>query len=294
MYEEHPAHKRHGAHPSGHNQENHFIFIVSDGSGETAANLVRALITQYPDVHGIFIRRYPRVQTISQLDKVLKHAENTEGPVMVAYTLVNSRVREYLRANIEARGLAGYDLFSSLLEKLSDFLGSEPEENPDEFHGVNESYFKRMEALEFTMRHDDGKRLDGLEGADIVLVGVSRTGKTPLSIYLSLYGYKVVNIPLAKGVMPPPELDQIIGKKVVGLTIDPTRLLEIRKKRLTGLRAGQSEYSDPGAVLEELEEVKEYFRKRRRWPVIDVTNRSIEETATLVRDKIFGKDRRLN
>ena len=275
-------------------EEGHYIYVVSDGSGETAANLVRALITQFSSVKDIFIRRYAQVKSTAKVDQIVANALQNRGSVLIAYTLVNSAIRDYLDIKIKEGGLHGYDLFTTLLVKLTDFLAARPEENPDKFHGVSEKYFKRMEAVEFTINHDDGKRLMGLEGADVVLVGVSRTGKTPLSIYLSLYGLKVVNIPLAKGVKPPPELEAISQRKIVGLTIDPTRLMEIRRRRMTGLQVNQSQYSDPAAILEEVEEVNAYFRKHRRWPVIDVTNRSIEETATLVRDKVFGKDRRIN
>lgn len=270
------------------------IYVLSDGTGETAANLVRALVTQYSQVHGIFIRRYSKVSDIETLDRVLGTIEHREHAAMIVYTLVNQEIRAYLDAEIKRRGLIGYDLFSSILVKLTEFFGTQPEENPDRFHGVNEQYFKRMEAVEYTMRNDDGKNLTDLEEADIVLVGVSRTGKTPLSIYLSLYGYKVINVPLVKGVSPPPALEKINQRKIIGLTIDPVRLMEIRKKRETGLKVNQSEYSNPNAILNELEEVNAYFRRHRRWPVIDVTNRSIEETATLVRDKVFGRDRRVN
>ncbi|MDJ0836084.1 MAG: pyruvate, water dikinase regulatory protein [Acidobacteriota bacterium] len=275
-------------------QTNRYFFIVSDGSGETAVNLLRALLTQFSEEYAIFTRRYPKIKDVYQVNKVLNGAMQVDGPVFVSYTLVNKELRRYMNEQLVERGLRGLDLFSTPLQVLSDFLGSEPEENPDKFHGVNEQYFKRMEAIEFTLKHDDGKRLLGLDEADIVLVGVSRAGKTPLSMYLSLYGYKVVNIPLAKGVKPPPELDEINQRKVVALTIDPMRLAEVRKRRMTGLAINQSDYCDPNAIFEEIEEVDAYFRRHRRWPVIDVTNRSIEETAGLVRDKVFGRDRRIN
>jgi len=276
------------------NDHNRYFFVVSDGSGETAVNLLRALLTQFSEDYGIFTRRYPKVKDIHQVNKVLNSAMNVDGPVFIAYTLVEEGLRHYMNQQIMRRGLQGLDLFSTPLQVLSEFLGSRPEENPDKFHGVNEQYFKRMEAIEFTLNHDDGKRISGLDEADIVLVGVSRAGKTPLSMYLSLYGYKVVNIPLAKGVTPPPELDQIDQRKIVGLTVDPNRLMEIRKRRMTGLAVNQSEYCDPEAILEEIEEVDAYFKRHRRWPVLDVTTRSIEETAGIVRDKVFGRDRRVN
>lgn len=273
---------------------NKYFFVVSDGSGETAVNLLRALLTQFSEEYGIYTRRYPKVKDVTHVNRVLNGAMQIEGSVFVAYTLVNQDLRRYMNEQIVMRGLKGLDLFSTPLQVLSDFLGSSPEENPDKFHGVNDQYFKRMEAIEFTLNHDDGKRLKGLEEADIVLVGVSRAGKTPLSMYLSLYGYKVVNVPLAKGVTPPADLDEINQRKIVALTIDPMRLAEIRKRRMTGLSVNQSDYSDPESILDEVDEVDAYFRKHRRWPVIDVTNRSIEETAGLVRDKVFGRDRRVN
>jgi len=269
-----------------------FIYVLSDGSGETAINLIRALLTQFAGGgYAIYTRRYPKVKKFTQIDAIMESAREAAGPVFVAYTLVNPEMRNHLRDSIERNGLRGFDLFTTPLMELSAFLDDNPEANADLFHGVNEKYFKRMEAIEFTLHHDDGKRVVGLDHADIVLVGVSRTGKTPLSIYLSLYGYKVVNIPLAKGVKPPPELERIDQKKIVALTIDPSRLAEIRKRRLTGLNVNHSDYSNPGSVLEELEEAHRFFKKHRHWPVIDVTDRSIEETAGVVRDKVYGRDR---
>lgn len=217
---------------SSHDNQNaeRYIYIVSDGTGETAANIVRSLITQFSDVSGVFIRRYPNVKHEADVDKLLANAELSKGPVMVAYTLVNSALRDYLLSQILQRGIMGYDLFSTLIAQLSKFFGSQPGESPNLFHGVNERYFKRMEAIEFTLRHDDGKNVNDLSMADIILVGVSRTGKTPLSMYLSLYGHKVVNIPLAPGIPPPPALFEVPQSKIVALTIDPTRLVEIEKE----------------------------------------------------------------
>ena len=270
---------------------NHYIFVVSDGSGETAGNLIRALLTQFSKTTGIYTRRYAKIKDIPQVDKIVDAASKSPGPVFVAYTLVNAGLREYLHGRLDAFGIRGFDLFTMALTEVAAFLGEEPEQDPDRFHGVNSTYFKRMEAIEFTLMHDDGKRISGLQGADVVLVGVSRTGKTPLSMYLSFYGLKVVNVPLALGIAPPSELDEIDQRKIVALTIDPSRLLEIRKRRLTGLNVGESGYSNPETILEEIEQASRFFRKHRRWPVIDVTNRSIEETASIVRDKVFGRDR---
>ncbi len=268
-----------------------YIYVVSDGSGETAGNLIRALLTQFARTKGIYTRRYAKVTDFKHVDKILESARHNPDPVMVAYTIVNSELRDYLKVGLDRIERRGFDLFTTALMEISSFLGAEPSRNADLFHGVSKAYFKRMEAIEFTLYHDDGKRITGLEDSDIVLVGVSRTGKTPLSMYLSFYGYKVVNVPLAKGVKPPPELDDIEQRKFVALTIDPSRLLEIRRRRLSSLSVMQSEYTSPDAILEEIDEADAYFRRHRRWPVIDVTSRSIEETASLVRDKVFGRDR---
>jgi len=257
-------------------------------------NLLRALLTQFSEDYGIFTRRYPKVRDMETVDRVLNSARAAEGSAFIVYTLVNKELRNYMSEQCISFGLSRMDLFTNPLHDLSNFLGSEPQENPDKFHGVSAQYFKRMEAIEFTLNHDDGKQISGLEMADIVLVGVSRAGKTPLSMYLSLYGYKVVNVPLAMGVTPPPELDKINQRKIVALTIDPMRLAEIRKKRMTGLAVNRSEYCDASAILREVDEVYAYFRRHRRWPIIDVTNRSIEETAGIVRDKVFGRNRRVN
>lgn len=270
----------------------HHIFIVSDGSGETAINMMRAMLTQFSNYPGIYIRRYSQIKDRRSVEKVLYSASQVDVPVLVGYTMVNSDLNQFLSEGLQRiPGARGLDLFSQPMAQLSSFLGSNPEENPDRFHGVDDAYFKRMEAIEFTMRHDDGQMVSGLEDADIVLVGVSRAGKTPLSMYLSLYGYKVVNIPLALGVKPPDDLEHINQRKIVALTIDPSHLLEIRKKRITGLKAGSSEYSAPEKIMEELEWARQFFRKHRHWPVINVTSRSIEETAALVRDKVYGRDR---
>lgn len=269
----------------------HYIYVVSDGSGETAGNLIRALLTQFSNKTGIYTRRYNKIKEIRQVDRILESARHNPNPVLVAYTLVNPDLRGYLSLGLEKIGVRGYDLFTTALMEVSSFLEAQPDCNPNLFHGVNKAYFKRMEAIEFTLFHDDGKRTSGLDDADIVLVGVSRTGKTPLSMYLSFYGYKVVNVPLALGVKPPPELDEITQGKIVALTIDPSRLLEIRQRRMTGLSVLESDYSNPDAIIQEIDEADAYFRKHRRWPVIDVTKRSIEETASLVRDKVFGRDR---
>ena len=173
------------------------------------------------------------------------------------------------------------------------YLRERPEERPGSFHAVGDKYFRRIEAIEFALKFDDGIDMAGLIDADIVLVGISRTSKTPLSMYLAMEGFKVMNVPLVPGVPLPEELKAIPQGRVVGLTIQADRLQEIRAYRLKRLGASGTadSYSDMGRILEELAYADEVFKHHRRWPVLDVTGRSIEETAGLVLDRVFGKER---
>jgi hypothetical protein len=185
------------------------------------------------------------------------------------------------------------DLFGNLLDTLALYLRERPEERPGSFHAVGDKYFRRIEAIEFALKFDDGIDMGGLADADIVLVGVSRTSKTPLSMYLSMEGFKVMNVPLVPGVPLPPEILAIPQGRIVGLTIQADRLQEIRAYRLKRLGATSSagNYSDIGRILDELAYADEIYKHHRRWPVLDVTGRSIEETAGLVLDRVFGKER---
>ena len=193
---------------------------------------------------------------------------------------MNPDLAQYLRGQVEHFGLDAIDLISPLLYKLSDVLGSAPREEPGLLHQVDTEYFKRVEAVNFTVKQDDGQELRHLYRADMVLVGVSRTSKTPLSIYLAHKGYKVANVPLINGIDPPTELFQIDQKKVVGLMIDPKRLVELRSARLRNLRQNpRGNYADFEAVEEEVEWCRRLFRRHHQWQVIDVTNKSVEESA---------------
>ena len=160
------------------------------------------------------------------------------------------------------------DLLGPLLEKLSRYLKRNPETQPGLFHQVNENYFKRIEAIEFTVKHDDGKYADSLDRADIILVGLSRTSKTPLSVYLSYKGWKVANVPLVKDIDPPAELFQTDQRKIIGLVIDPETLVKIRRERLVKMGDNPSaDYANLNHVIAEIDFCKDLFRRNRRWPV---------------------------
>jgi regulator of PEP synthase PpsR (kinase-PPPase family) len=180
----------------------------------------------------------------------------------------------------EANGLETVDLISPLIYKLSDFFGTMPQEVPGLLYQLDSDYYKRVEAVNFTVKHDDGQEPGNMHKADIVLLGVSRTSKTPLSMYLAHKGYKVANVPLVKDVDPPRELFQIDQKRIVGLIIEGKRLVELRSARLRNmLQSPRGEYADYEKVEDELHYARTIYRRHPEWPVIDVTNKSVEESA---------------
>ncbi len=268
------------------------IYVVSGGSGETAMRMVQAALTQFAKGEGsALVRRFQNVRSKEDMDRVLQLAADKRA--VIIHTTVSREMRFYLADRCAELRLTQVDLFGNLLDTLALYLRERPEERPGSFHAVGDKYFRRIEAIEFALKFDDGIDMAGLPDADIVLVGISRTSKTPLSMYLAMEGYKVLNVPLVPGVPPPPELDSIPQGRIVGLTIQPDRLQEIRAYRLKRLGAtGTADtYSDLGRILEELVYADEVFKQHRRWPVLDVTGRSIEETAGLVLDRVFGKER---
>ncbi len=268
------------------------IYVVSGGSGETAQRMVQAALTQFSKGESsALVRRFQNVRSQEDMDRVLQMA--AEKRAVIIHTTVSREMRFYLADRCAELRLTQVDLFGNLLDTLALYLRERPEERPGSFHAVGDKYFRRIEAIEFALKFDDGIDMGGLPDADIVLVGISRTSKTPLSMYLAMEGYKVLNVPLVPGVALPPELDAIPQGRIVGLTIQPDRLQEIRAYRLKRLGAAGSadSYSDLGHILDELVYADEIFKQHRRWPILDVTGRSIEETAGLVLDRVFGKER---
>jgi len=253
---------------------------------------VQAALTQFSKGEGsALVRRFQNVRSREDLDRVLQAAMDKQA--VIIHTTVSREMREYLDERCSALLLTQVDLFGNLLDTLAHLLRERPEERPGSFHALGDKYFRRMEAIEFALKFDDGIDMAGLADADIVLVGISRTSKTPLSMYLAMEGFKVINVPLVPGVPLPPEILTVPQGRVVGLTIQADRLQEIRAYRLKRLGATGSadSYSDLGRILDELAYSDEVYRHHRRWPVLDVTGRSIEEIAGLVLDRVFGKER---
>jgi len=256
-----------------------FVFIISDGTGETAAIMTRAAVVHYADVDFHIIRN-KNIRSEKQVDAVVEDAY--QKGAMLVHTVVTTNLRKYLQEKAAEKNLYHVDFLGPLLNNLDAFLNVENSDyEAGKLRSVDQNYFRRVEAIEYTVRHDDGKVSKDLDQADIILVGISRTSKTPLSLFLSHKGWKVANVPLVPSSPPPKELFEVDQRKVVALTIDPSILQRIRANRLE--KFGQDrggEYAQIEKIHEELEFAKKLFQKNRRWPVFNVTDRALEETAS--------------
>jgi regulator of PEP synthase PpsR (kinase-PPPase family) len=265
------------------------LHLVSDATGETLTTVARAATAQYIKMVPVE-HVYPLVRTQKQLDRVL--AEIEESPGIVLYTLLEEDLVKRLEDHCRQLGLPSLSILGPVLQLLQSYLGTETTHRIGAQHTLNADYFKRIDALNYTMLHDDGQHLDGLEDADVVLVGVSRTSKTPTSIYIANRGIKTANVPLVPGIAAPSQLDSLARPLVVGLYASPERIVQIRQNRLLGLRAHSDDdsYIDRKAVAEEVAFSRKLCAKHN-WPTIDVTRRSIEETAAAVL-KLLAERRR--
>jgi [pyruvate, water dikinase]-phosphate phosphotransferase / [pyruvate, water dikinase] kinase len=256
------------------------LHLVSDATGETLTTVARAATAQYTKVLSVE-HVYPLVRTQKQLDRVL--AEIEQSPGIVLYTLLEDELVQCLEKHCRDLGLPCLSILGPVLQLLHSYLGTETSHRVGAQHVLNAEYFKRIDALNYTMLHDDGQHTDDLEGADVILVGVSRTSKTPTSIYLANRGVRTANIPLVPGATIPPALETLRGPLVVGLFASPERIVQIRQNRLLGLNVHRDDdqYIDRQAVAEEVA-VSRRLCARNNWPLIDVTRRSIEETAAAI------------
>ena len=262
------------------------FYLLSDGTGETAETIINAAVAQFRK-DNVTVERIAHILEGSQVSKVLAHAEKKHS--MVFYTFVDRELANFTEDECRKRGIDCLDLMSPVLRKLATFFGHSPEGTPGLLHGLGEEYFLRMEAMEFTMKNDDGRSLSHLGEADIILVGISRTSKTPLSIYLSIRGYKVVNIPLVKGIPIPHPLTKADPQKVACLFLDVKQLVERREVRVRTLGvAPTTDYIDPEAVKNELRWARTQCRQHG-WAIVHVTGKSVEETAHEVLVKLGMK-----
>jgi len=249
------------------------LHMISDSTGETAQRLVQALEAQFPDQEFEEVR-HPRVETTADLELAVAQARGR--PAVVVYTLVHPEMRDAMRRLCRRARVHYCDLLGHPIDAVARVSGRAASMTPGSHAPLNPAYFRRIEAMEFAVKYDDGVGT-GLDEADIVLVGVSRTSKTPLSIYLGYLGYKTANVPLVKGIDPPPDLFTIDQSKVVGLTIDAQRLSEIRGERIRWMR-GDRKYADLVEIYDELDYATQMHR-RLGCPVLEVSELSIEEIA---------------
>jgi hypothetical protein len=256
------------------------LHLVSDATGETLITVARAAAAQYATVSPIE-HIYPLVRSEKQLDRVL--AEIEASPGLVLYTLLDPELTERLEKKCKELSLPVMSILGPVLSLFQAYLGAETTPRIGAQHTLNAEYFKRIDALNYTMLHDDGQHVDDLEHADVVLVGISRTSKTPTSIYLANRGVKTGNVPLVPGTPVPAALERLTQPLVVGLLASPERIVQIRQNRLLGLKAQRDDhrYVDRDAVTEEIAFSRRLCAKHN-WPLIDVTRRSIEETAAAV------------
>lgn len=263
------------------------IFLLSEGTGETGELVIAAGLSQFGGDH-VRVHRYKSLRTRDQIDAIVEEAQRINAAV--AFTLVNRDLRIAVQECTQARSVPCVDVLGPVISMLRGYLGVEANTQPGIFHAVNEQYFKRIEAMEFTIKQDDGAYPENLARAEIVLVGVSRTSKTPLSMYLSYRGWRVANVPLVKGIEPPASLFQTDPRKIIALTIDPEALAKIRRERLVRMgREPTGEYATLRHIRDEIEWAKQLFERNRRWLVFDVTNKALEETAAEIERVILKR-----
>ena len=264
------------------------LHLVSDATGETLIAVSRAAAAQYEAVSAIE-HVYPLVRSENQLSRVLAEIESSPGVVL--YTLVEPEWAERLESFCREIGCPCLSVLQPVLSLFQSYLGQASATRPGAQHVLNAEYFRRIDAMNYTLMHDDGQLGGDLESADVILVGISRTSKTPTSIYLANRGIKTANIPLVPHVPLPAEIERLKRPLIVGLVASAERIIQIRQNRLLSMRADdETPYVDPDAVADEIAQSRKLCA-RRGWPVIDVTRRSIEETAAAILDLL--RDHRL-
>ena len=262
-------------------KNSHNIYLISDSTGETLDRIFLALKAQFENFD-YQVSQFSFTRTETQINKIIENAEKNENPIIL-YTIVNNKLAKFLADESSKKKIPCFGVLGELILNFSKLLNQKASHEPSGQHILNKEYYDRIEAIQFTMNHDDGNNIGGIEKSDIVLLGVSRTSKTPTSIYLANRGYKTSNIPLVNEKSVPDKMKNIKFKPcVVGLTTEANRLFEIRKNRLTSLKEkDRTEYINLNEIKKELENSKKIFRINN-WPTIDVTRKSVEETAASI------------
>ncbi|MBY9081165.1 kinase/pyrophosphorylase [Paenibacillus sp. HN-1] len=260
-------------------QPSHYVTICSDSLGDTAEAVVQAVLHQFENQR-VTIKRYGNVRSEDELRKVMEEAARHNG--FVAYTLVQPELREAIREEAVRLDLRIVDIMGPMMQAFIDTFDDAPTQRPGMLHQLDENYFRRIDAIEFTVACDDGRDLGAMLKADIVLMGISRTSKTPLSIFLAHRGNRVVNYPIVPEITPPGQLFKLPPQRLIGLTMEPEHMLKIRSERLKVLGLPvDSQYASLSRIEEEISYAEALF-KRLGCPVIDITDKAIEETAGII------------
>ncbi|MBS1232816.1 MAG: ATP/GTP-binding protein [Nitrospirae bacterium] len=253
------------------------IYLVGEGTGETINRIARASLAQFSR-ENIEVKSYFLVTDENYVSRIIKHA--AEDDALVAFSIVQPGLRDFLIKQSDRRGVKAIDVIGSFIVQLSIFLREKPLEIPGRQYILDEEYFRRIEAINFSVKHDDGKLPHGMKLADIILIGLSRTGKTPLATYMANQGWKVANVPVHEDMETPTELYEVNQRKVFGLIISVESLVKLREARLKQLGLEpEARYADPVKVFEEIEWCQNFYKQNPRWRIVDVSNRAIEEVA---------------
>ena len=252
------------------------IYVISDGTGRTAQQAVKAALTQFKGSNPE-IKRYGNILNIQQVMEVVSWAKAEKA--IIIHTLVTDKLREELVKLTRIHHVESIDLMGPLLHRLSDHLSADPSEEPGLYRVLSDSYFRKIETMQFAFKHDDGKRIHNIDQAEIILLGVSRTFKTPLSIYLAFRGWYVANVPIILDFPVPDEVLQIPSEKIYCLTTYPSRLTQLRRAREDRLKVSTGNYADPVYVRKEINYANRIFDSHPDWQKINVTSKSIEEIA---------------
>ncbi len=260
--------------------EKYNVYLVSDSTGETLDRIFLSLKSQFENFE-YEKKEFAFVRTQQQIDKIITECINLENS-LILYTIVESKLAKYISTQSEKNNVPCFGILGNLILSFSKLLNQKAIHKPSAQHVLDDDYYKRIEAIQFTMSHDDGKKIDDINNADVILLGVSRTSKTPTSIYLANRGYKTINIPLILDQKVPKDLFSNEKACVVGLVADPERLADIRRNRVAIMKDHKlKEYTDLDYIKKEVGDSKSLF-KRNNWPIIDVTRKSVEETAASI------------
>ena len=260
--------------------EKYNVYLVSDSTGETLDRIFLSLKSQFSNFE-YQKKEFAFVRTEQQIDKIIKECNQIKN-CLILYTIVETKLAKYISLKSDENNVPCFGILGNLILSFSKLLNQKAIHKPSAQHVLDDDYYKRIEAIQFTMTHDDGKKLDDINSADVILLGVSRTSKTPTSIYLANRGYKTVNVPLVPNQKIPNGLELNTKSCIIGLVADPERLADIRRNRVAIMKDHTlKEYTDLKFISDEVEKSKKLFKKNN-WPVIDVTRKSVEETAASI------------